>query len=358
MVDAVSLPQTSNEEILNLTIRHAMLVERLRVGEVREIVKLLEEQVIPDLIERLTGRLERIVSRGFDSGVFSTRRYQETLKSLNLILDRGYKVLGETLVTDMLALAGNETEFALGSISRSIPLQFQFNSPGLRTIRSVVTRKIMGDVGVNMREALRGLRRAAKSQVKQAVDIGLVQGETTGQITRRVRNATGLMRRQAEAITRTAVRHTSTAVREATFAENTDVIKGVQFVATLDARTTDICASLDGRVFGVTEGPRPPMHHQCRSDITPVLKSWRELGINLQEAPEGTRAALDGQVPESLTYGQWLRMQPVAVQNEALGVGRAILFRRGVVPIERFTDSQFRPLNLDQLIALEKRLDG
>ncbi len=146
--------------------------------------------------------------------------------------------------------------------------------------------------------------------------------------------------------------HISSQAREITFAGNEDIIKGVQWVSTLDARTTEICMSLDGQVFSIGEGPRPPAHVGCRSSIIPVLKSWKELGINLKEAPPGTRASMDGQVADTVTYPDWLKDQPASVQDEALGPARAELFRDGV-PIERFVDDRFNPLTLDQIKTRE-----
>jgi len=360
-VPSTALNLTANELLRDATIRHAVLVQRFSAGEVKRIVKVLEESIIPDLVGLMTRRLDRISSRGFDRGPFSTKRYQEMIQAVNALLGSGYDVMGKDLLSSMIDFSNAEAKFALGMIDDALPIAFQFNSPGLSTLRNVVTKKIMGDVGVDMRGALRGVKTAGKKAVRAQIDIGLVQGETTSQIVRRIRGQNGvehLLRRQVEAVVRTSVKHTSTATREATFAGNEDVTKGVQFVCVLDSRTSDICASLDGEVFGLREGPRPPMHHQCRSDIIPVLKSWRELGINLREAPEGTRASLNGQVPERVTYGPWLKTQSKQFQDMALGPGKADLFRRGVVPIQRFTDSQNRPLSLTQLLKLEEQLSA
>lgn len=86
--------------------------------------------------------------------------------------------------------------------------------------------------------------------------------------------------------------------------------------------------------------------------MTAVLKNADELGLD--DLPEGTRASIDGKVPASLSYGEWLKKQPVDVQNIVLGVSKAKLFRAGV-PIERFTDSNLQPLTLDQLRQTEKK---
>ena len=125
----------------------------------------------------------------------------------------------------------------------------------------------------------------------------------------------------------------------------------------MDSRTTDVCISLDSKVFPVDEGERPPMHFQCRSTTVPILKSWKELGINLKEAPPGTRASMDGQVPDTLTYSKWIKGQSVSVQNEVLGKGKAQIFRRGKLPITRFVDARNKPLTLKQLTSLEESLD-
>ena len=59
----------------------------------------------------------------------------------------------------------------------------------------------------------------------------------------------------AATIARTAVTEASASAREATYAANADVLRGVQIVATLDSRTTQVCRHYDGKVFPVNEGP-------------------------------------------------------------------------------------------------------
>lgn len=108
----------------------------------------------------------------------------------------------------------------------------------------------------------------------------------------------------------------------------------------------------DGQVLKMGKGPRPPEHTGCRCTTIPIIKSWQELGIDLEEMPESTRASMNGQVPESLRYGDWLRKQGAGFQDEVLGKGRAELFRGGL-PIDRFTDRAGNELTLKQLRAAE-----
>jgi hypothetical protein len=96
-----------------------------------------------------------------------------------------------------------------------------------------------------------------------------------------------------------------------------------------------------------------------------VLKSWEEIGIDASEATQGVRASMDGQVPESMKYGDWLRSQvqkgDMDVVEEALGPKRAKLFAAGGLDVNAFTDRKGRQLSLDDLKAKEpdvfERLD-
>lgn len=82
-------------------------------------------------------------------------------------------------------------------------------------------------------------------------------------------------------------------------------VEEYEIVATLDSHTSDICRSLDGKVFkmsdykpGVTA---PPFHVYCRSTTAPHFKDNFDTG---ERAARGT----DGKtyyVPDDVTYSEW-----------------------------------------------------
>lgn len=111
------------------------------------------------------------------------------------------------------------------------------------------------------------------------------------------------------------------------------------------------CASLNGKRFPVGKGPIPPRHFNCRSYAKPVLKTYREMGIDLPEVvvKGHTRASKDGQVAADLTFSDWLRGQPQDVQKQILGATRAKLFRANQIDVDRFTNNKGVVLSLDQL---------
>jgi hypothetical protein len=62
-------------------------------------------------------------------------------------------------------------------------------------------------------------------------------------------------------------------------------------------------------------------------------------------------------VRADLSYYDWLKQQPAAFQDKAIGPVRAKLFREGGLSVERFAELQldrnFAPLTLTQMKVLE-----
>ncbi|HID8114585.1 TPA: hypothetical protein ACXIFN_003677, partial [Proteus mirabilis] len=90
------------------------------------------------------------------------------------------------------------------------------------------------------------------------------------------------------------------------------------------------------------------------STETLVTKSWRELGIDLDEMDVGTRASMDGQVPADTSFLDWIQRQPEWRQRQVFGETRFKLMKEGGMhPTEFYTDKgEF--ISLEQLIELDK----
>lgn len=70
----------------------------------------------------------------------------------------------------------------------------------------------------------------------------------------------------------------------------------------------------------------------CRCTYVPVLKSWRDLGIDIDDAEvASTRASMDGQVPDTLTWEDWLEERPENEQKAILGKGVFALWKDGKI---------------------------
>lgn len=190
-----------------------------------------------------------------------------------------------------------------------------------------------------------------------AVRQGLVQGETTQQIAKRVRQVMDLSARNAFTLVHTSVQEVAAAARAKTFDANADVMSSEEWVSALDNSTCLECANLDGKrwtyidkepIGHTTPYKRPTAHFRCRCAIVPITKTFRELGIDIDEAPAGTRASMEGQVSDK-TFADWLKRQHSDRVEEILGKGRADLYNRGVITFNDLVSGNGSPLTLKQL---------
>lgn len=352
-------PRSVNERILDAAIAHAFLVERFKASEVRRIVRFLDERMIPDLFGKLQNRLERIRVRGYDAGPSTTKSIREMLAATDVVLAKGMQVAYGKVRDGLVDFAKAEAAWQAKAIGDAMPVALDLTTPSPRTLRSVVTSRPFQ--GRHLRDWWKTVDNSTRVAVRSNVQMGISQGETTDQIVRRLRGtrangftdgAMQATRRNASFVVRTATNHVSTHAREATYAENDDVVDKVQLVSVLDTSTTLTCVHLDGKVFPVGQGPRPPHHGGCRGTSTPVTKSFRELGIDLDEIPQGTRASMDGQVPASLNSADWLRAQSKERQLQVLGPIRLRLYERGV-PISRMVNARGDELTVRQILQRE-----
>lgn len=196
--------------------------------------------------------------------------------------------------------------------------------------------------------------------------MGFVQGETTFKVLQRIRGTKaagyrdGLLKvtdNDIKALVRTGLQHAAMQARQAVWDRNSDIVPSVQWVATLDNRTTIQCQSLDGHQFPRDKGPRPPIHINCRSSVVAVLdKRFAALSEDQTRSARG-ESGKAGQVSAKESYYSWLKKQPAAFQDSALGPTRAKLLRDGGLSADEFAklqlDKSFQPLTLEEMRKLE-----
>jgi len=335
---------TVADVLLDSTIRHAHIIERFKLGEARKISKLMQNQVMPDLLKQVESKLGPLKGRGL--AAIASGRYKDAIAGAASVTNAAMARVGEQLTGDLKQFAVAEATMAGAQLQAAVPLDWNWTTPSPELVRAAVTSAPFQ--GALLKEHFDKLSFGTQTALRRSINIGIVEGESIGQIVSRLRHDVKIAKRQAETLVRTSIKHVSSQARETYYQANDDIIKGVIWVSTLDARTTLICADLDGQTFELAEGPRPPVHMQCRSDTVPWVKSLKELGFDVKEQSPFMRASMNGEVPAKLNYGDWLKKQPVNVQNEALGLKRAKLFRNGM-PISKFLGPGRRPLSLVEI---------
>jgi SPP1 gp7 family putative phage head morphogenesis protein len=197
--------------------------------------------------------------------------------------------------------------------------------------------------GEVLTKAFRGIAVDQAEQFSQVVRNGLLTGETTPSIAKRLignlqfgeeaktvrqlvaagGQATAVADNQVMALVRTSINQVANTASQQVYEANQDITKKYRYVATLDSRTSSICAALDGREFEYGKGPMPPQHFNCRSTTVPII----DPDI-LPPSTIAKRASADGPVPINTSYGQWLKDQPLKTQQDVLGPGKVPYFNR------------------------------
>jgi len=279
----------------------------------------------------------------------------------------GWSVEGTAYMADQLqSLAVFQTEFVASELQKVLPVgaanvntvqvsgnfarslvytdPTRINVFTLPTLESQVRRTFSltaakGSVitlpsGEVIEKAFRGIASAQADFISREIRVGITEGESIAKIARRLRGrlqfganqemtaraqalagGTGikLANNQVRTIVRTSVNQVQTMANQAVYSANQDITKKYEYVATLDARTTALCGSLDGRKFKYGEGPEPPQHFNCRSTTVPIIDD-----DDLRRRFPDTRPSEVGRVPQDLSYPDWLKRNP-NMQTQALG---------------------------------------
>ena len=317
------------ESLVDSTVRHAVYLERLKSGEANQMVSFLQE-VDREIRKKLLMRSE--------IAAYKRDKLNRLLKEIDTLLTGLYAKQTAGLIGSLKELAEYESGFEARSLNAVVG-GVTFATPADSTVWAAATQDPMSVRGAQGGKLLEPFiadwSHSEVEAVKNRIRQGAFEGQTNAEIVRSIRGTKALRykdglleitRRHAEAIVRTAVQHVASTARSQTWQHNADLVTGYRWVSTLDSRTTTQCRSLDGQKF-------------------------------VMGGKGGTRSSANGYVDADLTYYQWLKRQPAAFQDSAVGPTRGRLLRNGGINAERFAqlqlDRNFQPLTLNEMRQLE-----
>lgn len=385
----------ANEIYMDSVIRHQIGVRRYQASVVKDVQKALQE-ADKDLATQLRLRLARLKAEGKPID-YTSKRWLAILEDIRrqraAIIDQ----LAED-VTGQLTLFGDmEVSRELSVLSSSLPIEYTFTAVPQHLVAAAVTSKPFS--GLILSDWFDTLKKAEQRRLMTAIQTGMINGQTTDEIVRKVVGTRkngyedGILatsRRDATAIVRTATNHVSNAARDLVWQENSDVITARIWVSTLDGRTSAGCRSRDGKGTPVGNNqlppdvlplvPKtitPPAHFNCRSTMiayingvglvgnrpyvidtrTPNKRNIdfrriaKEQGKTVAEVRKAWIEKNIGRTPNKTTYQEFLNRQSAAFQDEVLGKTRGQLFRNGGLTVDNFVDREGNELTLKQLAA-------
>ena len=339
--------------------------------------------MLTDLRDQLTLKIE---SHGDESETLTLRRMQALFKATDLTIKNSYAEIARTHDDNMMSLAEVTADKTRETINKTLNVSLL----NVGVPESVLKAMVKDDIslGLPAAEWWDGQSTRLRQRFQNAIRQGVFAGENLSDLKRRIRGKRengfrdGIMvatSRDAEALIRTSVQSIAQNARMETFKANDDVIKGMQWLSTLDTRTSDLCIGysgcawdLEGQVLPDSAadlafpGP-PPLHFNCRSSLVPVVKSWGDLIRDAKgdkdlakrmdamedKLQKSTQASMDGKpVSSKLTYTEWLENQSEERQREALGDAKWELWNNGDIELTDLVGQNNRPLSLKELEAL------
>jgi hypothetical protein len=268
----------------------------------------------------------------------------------------------DDLTAKLKDVASHETEFTATALDRAIVGDVTIGTVTAADAWKAALEHPVRAKGKLLEPFIRDFTETTLDAVEGVIRNAHAQGFTIEETVRAIRGtrargyADGVaagVRRNMETLVRTSVQHVSGTARSAIFEANSDIVTGERWISTLDNATCERCGALDQQTFPFGKGPRPPLHLSCRCCTVSEMDESLELLGGGTRASKG--ASGGAQVPASQTYYGWLKTQPAAFQDDAIGATRGKLLRNGGLSAEEFArlnlGRTFEPLTLDEMRA-------
>lgn len=385
---SASVPEALADEF---TVR-AVDVSRFEAGVRRDVLKILR-----DLEDELAADVARVDPTGPARTAYQQARLEALQRQTADTIATAYKDARGTTTSALRTVAVTEARAVRAIVARAVGVDIMTVAVSPNVLRALATDVL---VSVSPRERYplsewwATQEAATRRHFMGEMRSGILRGETNDELVARVRgavmrdadgkvlrNAAGEImrapgvleasRRDATTLVRTATNGVSNTARMATFEENDDVVRGVAASTTFDLRISDICIARTGAAWDLAGKPLPestrdepfpgppPWHPNCRTSLISVLKSLREiLGASrprkrgeLRDLSVAKRASMDGHIPASTTFEQFLKRRSADEQKQILGAGKYGLWKSGELSLSELIDQTGRPIGVRELEA-------
>ena len=336
-----------NEQFHDLIIVRQLLLNRVG-NHLADKTEKAYLQVIKDIVSKIKQH-EHI----------NPAKLKSILKDISKIINPNLDFMSK----DLTELANKEALFIQNKANAIADYAIFATVPPKSVINAIYNTSLMagGDRAYTIIDWYNGIDKSLLNKVDGSIKIGMMQGETGYEIAKRIQQHGIKTVRDAKAIALTSVSHIAHNAREAVYDANSEVIKGWKSHATLDNRTSFICANYDGAMYdfkthkGINDKGKqfkyfpPPRHPNCRSVHIIITKSYKELGLDIEEISTKTRSSMDGAVPSDMTFNDWIKTKSDKQIKRYLGKGRYELYKDKKITLSDLVNQKGRVLRFDEL---------
>lgn len=205
--------------------------------------------------------------------------------------------------------------------------------------KEAATRKVLldpsnnGKDGTKPDEMFDNVNQWTQEQVQDVLSKAILRGQSIDKTSKQLQAKGDVTKRAATRIVRTNVNAAMNEGHMAFYRDNPEVFSGVRWDAVMDARTSTICAGLNGRFFTLQEEPPgPPAHPNCRCTLVGVLADdlAEEDKAGALKRVKDTATGEYQEVPRDRKFAEWLKEQPASKSKKITGSAtKDLLFRDG-----------------------------
>ncbi|MCU4389967.1 minor capsid protein [Acinetobacter courvalinii] len=360
------MASSDHKNLIEVLTQHQAYLYRVSSQSVNELTRLFNsesEQMLSklrDLLDELSDA-EKVALAG---GQYTTNNLKEIRDLISQWFTSLSTSIPEVFAVSATALAVYEAKYTAKLYGGKIK-----KPNGNKLYSSAKKTPLIG--GALVDELLSKIATSARQKVEYAIRDGISSGKTNQEIIQRIRGTKrqnyddGILNTSKSDIERT-VRTVRSHVANQAYLDSFKQLgfEYVKLVATLDGRTTKLCAFLDGKVWkiGDPEIRIPPLHPNCRSILVPVDKDGLLIGERpfvmderkVKDIPKDEREQLIGQIDANTKFKEFFNKTDDFFQKEWLGPKRFKLYKEGKFDFDKFFDPEGELYTLEHL----RKLDG
>jgi len=367
----------ANDKIKDDLLTASIQLEKFAAG-----IDKKAETVLKGTQDHIINELVKMDFEDPNSSAFKKNRLGGLYSRIDKILNKEYEKMGEVLEAELSQIPGLSQDMVANIMNDAMGVDVMTIGLSEEQLKSIVKNGTVdgGVLGDWMATQADNLSKAIRAQIADVVaeaSIGILAGETTAEMVKRIRGTTtipGLMNKSKKdlySFVRTYTAQVAHDARMAMYEKYDYLLNGYEIVAVLDQRTTPLCRGYDGLQYTLKYKPippnrkkypragGPPFHFNCRTVLVPITKTFEELseGGNLtkqqrkdfDKLTNAERAALGGPIEQTKNYDQWLRKQSKARQIQVLGPKRWEIWKKRGLTMAQMLDQRGNTLTIEQL---------
>ncbi len=264
-----------NTKIADRMLRHQHFIQNYENGVLKNEILPILVKAKKDMVRKFNAFGKRIGRDNLSDLTKAERALLgQKIKELELIIKKATEKIDKTLTKNLSNFSKSEERTYLSILTDAMPIDIAFNTLSLEQLENIIDQPLGGK---KYSARLKVIYKESAALINNEITKGIIAGESISKVKSRImgvgRGVQGKLGRiityRAEMIARSEILRVSNAVSDRIYAANKDVIKGVEWLATLDYRTCPECIPLDGAFYDFSKGERPPerpIHPLCFAD--------------------------------------------------------------------------------------------